>query len=341
MKIGTIYYLIPDIFKTRFSIMSCLRALKRGHVFDYIRSCFINNKKAIGGIKIFYQHVKYLRELGYDAQILALGGFDGNLYYPDITSLNVKDVGCHLKENDIVVATEFCPYDALKFTGPVKILFNQNWIWLKEKMAANDKDKSYRDIGYDHVISCGGYITQSIEMINNEPCVSIQNGVDPSVFFADDNMREDQTVLCLTRKNSHDIMTIKAIVEREVPTARFKLVDGLTEAELALEYRKSDIFLATGYPEGFALPPLEAMMSGCVVVGFNGRGGREYLTDGVTGLIAEDGDCVVAAKKLVEVLNDKHKKEEIRRTGLAVTTNFTREAMKDRIGKFYAGLEND
>lgn len=41
--------------------------------------------------------------------------------------------------------------------------------------------------------------------------------------------------------------------------------------------RTSHIFLATGFPEGCPLPPLEAMASGCIVVGFAGLGGWDYM----------------------------------------------------------------
>jgi len=37
------------------------------------------------------------------------------------------------------------------------------------------------------------------------------------------------------------------------------------------------LFMSTGFPEGFGLPPLEAMASGCVPVGFTGFGGWEYM----------------------------------------------------------------
>ncbi len=37
------------------------------------------------------------------------------------------------------------------------------------------------------------------------------------------------------------------------------------------------IFLATGFPEGCPLPPLEAMSCGCIPVGFHGLGGWDYM----------------------------------------------------------------
>jgi hypothetical protein len=47
--------------------------------------------------------------------------------------------------------------------------------------------------------------------------------------------------------------------------------------EVARLLRSCQIFLATGFPEGCPLPPLEAMASGCLVVGFSGFGGWDYM----------------------------------------------------------------
>lgn len=54
-------------------------------------------------------------------------------------------------------------------------------------------------------------------------------------------------------------------------------IQGRTPAEVAQLLRGAHIFLATGFPEGCPLPPLEAMASGCVVVGFSGLGGWDYM----------------------------------------------------------------
>ena len=53
-----------------------------------------------------------------------------------------------------------------------------------------------------------------------------------------------------------------------------------TQAEVAELLRTCHIFLASGFPEGCPLPPLEAMASGCLVVGFSGFGGWDYMRQG-------------------------------------------------------------
>lgn len=92
----------------------------------------------------------------------------------------------------------------------------------------------------------------------------------------------------------------------------------LPQEAVARTLRTCHIFLATGFPEGCPLPPLEAMASGCLVVGFGGFGGWDYMRQawpgGVTpwwpqrpvaetpwggnGFYAADADTIAAAVAL-------------------------------------------
>ena len=53
-------------------------------------------------------------------------------------------------------------------------------------------------------------------------------------------------------------------------------LDGMTDEEIAGHLSTAAIFLSFSKLEGIGTPPLEAMLSGAMVVGFTGRGGDEY-----------------------------------------------------------------
>jgi len=341
MAIGTIYYLIPDIFRGRFSLRELWRHAKRGEGLLFIKRCFTNNKSAIGGIKVFYQHVKYLRELGYDAHAVAMGKYDGNIYYSELGSKSFKDIGGSLKPNDIVVATEFRPYDALVFKGGKRVLFAQSWVFLKQTLKAEDRDKSYRDMGFDYVISCGDFIKETIKKNNNEQCFTISNAIDDEVFYADPSVRIENRVIVLPRKNPADIEKIIGLVKKKFSKVEFYYAEGLNEKRIAEAFRCSDIFLSSGYPEGLPLPPMEAMCSGAVVVGFSGQGGLQYMIDGITALVSDDGDCQHAASNLIKVLSDEKLKETLRQGGAVIMKDYTLKLFKKRIGEFYGIVESD
>ncbi|SLN52254.1 Glycosyl transferases group 1 [Roseivivax jejudonensis] len=71
----------------------------------------------------------------------------------------------------------------------------------------------------------------------------------------------------------------------------FTAIERMSEAEMIAVLRDSRIFLAFSQREGFGLPPAEAMIAGCIVVGYTGVGGREYFTD-ATGVPVPDSDVV-------------------------------------------------
>ena len=51
----------------------------------------------------------------------------------------------------------------------------------------------------------------------------------------------------------------------------------LAEDQYAKELNTSKVFLATSSQEGMPTSTLEAMASGCIVVGFSGIGGNDYM----------------------------------------------------------------
>ena len=58
---------------------------------------------------------------------------------------------------------------------------------------------------------------------------------------------------------------------------RFQAIDGLDERGVAEVMSRSSIFMSFSELEGFGLPPIEAALSGNIVVGYTGQGGREYF----------------------------------------------------------------
>ncbi len=66
---------------------------------------------------------------------------------------------------------------------------------------------------------------------------------------------------------------------REYPHIAIQWVEihRMSVERVAQTLRTCHIFFASGFPEGCPLPPLEAMASGCAVVGFGGFGGFDYM----------------------------------------------------------------
>lgn len=70
-----------------------------------------------------------------------------------------------------------------------------------------------------------------------------------------------------------------------------------TEEEVAKIMKDSMIFLSFNHREGFGLPPVEAMSCGCYVIGYQGRGGKEYFDPDFSTTI-DEGNIIDYVDKL-------------------------------------------
>ena len=82
-----------------------------------------------------------------------------------------------------------------------------------------------------------------------------------------------------------------------------RLIEGLDHRGVADALRASPIFLNFPVREGLPLPALEAMASGCIVVGYSGRGGSEYLLPDCAFPVPE-GDSIRYAQVVEEVIEE-------------------------------------
>lgn len=334
-----IYYLVPDLFtKKPFTLIQFYKSLLEGKATKYLKSCFYNVDKPVGGIKVIYQHCMLLQELGFDAYPVLMGRYKGNFFGYDVVCKKFLEVSSSIDSTDIIVSTEFAPYQGLLFDNAYKILFLQNWMGLQGRLNISDKNKSYIDIGYKEVITCSDYCSRYIKEIMDVDAQTITNGIDLNLFKPIPTKRIKGRVLAMSRKNPEDLKKIAKFLSNT--EYELKVVDGLTQEKLIDEYQKADIFLATGYPEGFSLPPLEAMACGCVVVGFTGGAAGEFMLHDETALVAEDGDCETVVNMLLAIQNNSDKKEKIRTQGLFKASEYGLEITKQKLENFYKGLVN-
>lgn len=142
-------------------------------------------------------------------------------------------------------------------------------------------------------------------------------------IFSNSSSRPGETVKIayMPRKNKALVSQIKRIIHaRNLKDKNIKWIsiDGLDHQGVAGLLRESHIFLASGFPEGCPLPPLEAMACGCLVVGYAGLGGWDYMRPagnsffpdmelrgvnwGGNGFYSADGDVLGAALNLEKAI---------------------------------------
>ena len=80
--------------------------------------------------------------------------------------------------------------------------------------------------------------------------------------------------------------------------------------ELAQAFTHADIYLQTSPAESFGISTLEARSAGLAIVALRSSGVRDFITDGVDGLLADDDAGL--GRKLATLLGDDELLERIK-----------------------------
>ncbi len=90
-------------------------------------------------------------------------------------------------------------------------------------------------------------------------------------------------------------------------------------------YNKASVFMLPSLVEGFSLPTLEAMHSGCAVVVTNNGGINEYVRDDFNGLIVPIKDSLSLKNAVLSLITDPQKRTEIAKNGIATSEQYSFE----------------
>jgi hypothetical protein len=297
-------------------------------------------KAPAGGVKVIFQHVQGLRELGYDAYVgHPIDGYQPDWFDADIPILYYLK-GLKVYPDDIFVIPE-TGHNTLRLLRKVscrKIVFCQNWAGIKQGLGDADH---WRDFGITGVMCCSAVVGNCVKStLGYEDLSVITCPIDHSIFKAGEKL--DQ-IAFMPRKRKDDVGQIQTFFNLMNPGSRFKWVsiDGQTQGEVARILGESAIFLSLSKREGLGLPPLEAMAAGCLVAGFHGVGGLEYANKN-NGLWCGEEDLVdcarqlTAACRLVERGGEQLASLVSNGQLLAKTYSFAR--MKSDLDRFWKGF---
>ncbi len=306
---------------------------------------YIENDTPIGGILKIFDHIEILNKNGIKAKAVYYTDefiLNPNLKLKDIIFIQLKWANKKIKSisitklikdiklDDTIVIPEIRPF-LVNFFPSVrnKIIFIQNWHKIIPKKFGLKKKHTYESIGYNYIITCSNFLTKYVkEEITDKknggnhkagkiPIFTVNNSADTNIFYRNDKYRIPNRVIMLTRKGKNFIK--KIIKNMKKANYTFHIIDKhISQKKLANEFRKSDIYIHTGYPEGFGLPVLEAQLCGAIVIGFTGGGASELMIHNKTSLIAKDGNIKQIIKYLNLLQYNNKLKEQLRNSGYKI-----------------------
>ena len=116
----------------------------------------------------------------------------------------------------------------------------------------------------------------------------------------------------------------------------------ISAADLPSYYRSADVFVLpsinrAGKTEGLGVVLLEAMASGCPVIGSNIGGIPDIITDGKNGFLVPEQDPTALAEKIIRIMSDAEMREKFRKNGYArIQESFTWTAIADQFSSVYS-----
>jgi hypothetical protein len=292
-----------------------------------------------GGIKMAFRHVEALIELGFPAAIATPDAKPPSWF---ATSAPVMPVADLKDQSDILVFPENHPAFLRQFASVAcrKIVFCQNQFMIYRGL---DGVLDYADYGVYDII-CPGYECAKFcrSRLKAKTIAIVPNYVESATFFPRESKKLQ--IAFTPRKRAGEAAVIRDFFRsredcRKIPWVE---ISNQNEEQVAQILGESALFLSLCRFEAMPLSLLEAMASGCVIAGFDGQGGRDYVT-AANGFWADEDDCLECAHQLERAaplvmdfaVNGGFEYEDLVRRAIDTAAYYSRQRFKDRLKEFY------
>lgn len=272
-----------------------------GTVYVY---CFDDNNPA-KGIKTLYRQVDLLNKNGISAQIVHQQPGFRCTWFEHETLVTWWDQ-TKFTQNDTILLPEVLGANIPRIMpGVPKVVFNQNGFLsfhnhVSPLVETRDSPYAHPDVIAALTVSeaTANFLSYGFPKF---PVFRIFYSIETDVFKY--TATKKRQICYLPRQHKDDPDRLLNLLKYRGVLQDLDLIslDGKPEAEMATILQESLIFLNFGSAEGFGLPPAEAMACGCIVIGYDGIGGREFLTPEYGYPIAQ-GDLVSFAQTIEHVL---------------------------------------
>ncbi|MDR1946885.1 MAG: glycosyltransferase family 1 protein [Desulfovibrio sp.] len=238
--------------------------------------------KMSGGLANIYETARDIQALGGDVALSAPGVPVPGFAEAVEGGLPVLPPGSRLSSSDLYCVPESWPSALLAGmeSGAQILVYVQSWIFMLKALPGGIP---WSRLPFSY-LAVSRPVAEFLRRVHGIACRDVLPPAVDEVFFREAERPSGHVrIAWMPRKNRALGENIRLIAENilarepSAPRMEWTAVHGMRREEVAGVSASCHIFLSTGFPEGFGLPPLEAMASGCVPVGFTGLGGWEYM----------------------------------------------------------------
>ena len=303
-----------------------------------------------GGVKVIFEHVNRLHDRGHNVSIIARQQWTSNDWFGLKVPIRYGGID-NIPACDIAVATFYTTIPAvMKSQARVKIHLSQGYEGLYQDSETVKKHYQMAD----NTICVSKWLQSVIADKTGKSATYIQNGLDPYVYSFKTHkinitrprvlvvgeqlqIKNTRTVLSALSKLKDKVDVVRMFSSKDPLYESHKMPD-MTQQEIASVYDSCDILIsASKQVEGFGLPPLEAMASGCIVITTDNGGNKEYIKPGHNCLLIDGSEesIVSAVQKL---LNNPSLTNELPLVGLETAKQYKWDTAIDNLEEHFMSL---
>ncbi|NET11147.1 MAG: tetratricopeptide repeat protein, partial [Symploca sp. SIO2B6] len=301
-----------------------------------------------GGTRELYWHVWQLRQQGLEAWILhQKKGFRLTWHNIDVPIISFADSPV-LNPTDVLVLPEVMS-PALKQLSKAavrvnKVILAMNWHPNYWQLAPGDNWTNYE---VQAVLTPSVLIADYVRWQMNLPVTTVTSYVDPKQYFYDGRLK--QPIIAYITQKTPDAATLQGILDAKpgcFRQFRWQAIADINEADYAHQLRQASVYLASSFLAGANISVLEAMASGCLVVGYHGVGGREFMVgegDRQNCILVENGNLPAFGLALEQVLrnwhNDPKQYDQVVQNAIATARAYQNQTQQaECLATFYRSL---
>ena len=311
-----------------------------------------------GGHRVIFEHLNQLADRGHDVELWTLTGApdwfdlrapmrtfeDYEDLLEELAPLEAIKIATWWETEDPVWMASVLKGVAAYFVQDIETSYYRDSDAVRHRVLA-----SYRpEFRY---LTTSGWNQERLRELGCEAEI-ISPGIDLDRFRpAGDVTRRDDVVLALGRSNPLKNLPLTLEAWRALPEPRPELwlfgvepevaprdpgvryIDSPSDEEVNRLLNEATVFLQTSTHEGFCLPVLEAMATGCPVVCTDAHGNRDYCRDGENCLMPEAEPAEVA-RALTRILTDGRLSRRLAENGRLTAARYAWQPRIDALERF-------
>jgi hypothetical protein len=259
-------------------------------------------KHPLGGMRMLYRHVDILNANGFQAYIVhSSPKFQIDWFEYSTPVLRGRIT---MNPQDIAVYSEIGGLEIAEWAkGKRAVVFNQNcyYTFTRYPMEGGVKTPYMLPEVIATIVVSEDSKRYMQWVFPDLPVYRIRYSIHPKLYYPQEKKKQ---ICFMPRKNKEDAKQVLYLLRYRKKLAGWTIrpIEKVSEARAAEIMRESAIFMSFGHPEGFGLPPAEAMASETIVIGYDGRGGSEFWQG--HGIRIEIGDILGYAQAMERILEE-------------------------------------